>query len=236
MVRLFKIILLSQILAQSMAFAASDKKEDSGATPNFGASGFALLTSNFIDRGLAMTAEGPAINAQLLMHMGSQFKLGFWGSNVSNLNNPDDNVWIRYVGEIKIDFKPNMNFVTYVHDHHYYKSDTRNGLTLGVKVELMRFSGMFELINNYEGTHTGAEYINLGYTHRFKDSLRAAGYVGYTQQKADGINDYIDIKAVGIYQPLPNFHTDLGVTLTSDSGQLNQRGKFGYYLSFNFDF
>lgn len=169
--------------------------------------------------------------------MGSQFKLGFWGSNIRNVTNPDDNFWVKYLGVIVIDFSNNVKTLLTVADNRYYTSQQRNGQTFTADFEIKnKYTAKLELNNNYEGTSQGSQYIAGGYLYKWKGPWLAAIGLGYTNQKSEGINNYLDLKTEAIYQPLPKMQFKFGLTGTSDSAQMNGRGAFTYFLAGDFKF
>lgn len=216
---------------------ASKGKEVSSTKPNFSASGSASLISHFVDHGLSMSNKNPAINAELLLNMGSQFKLGFWGSNIRNVTNPDDNFWVKYIGVIMIDFSKDVKTLLTIADNRFYTSQQRNGQSFKADFEIgSKYTASLEMNNNFEGTSEASQYVSGGYLYKWKGPWLLALALGYTNQKSEGINNYLDLRTEGIYQPLPKMKFKLGLTGTSDSGQLNGRGAFTYYLAGNFEF
>ncbi len=207
---------------------AGKKGEPRGTKPLLTISGRADLTSHFISRGLSMSDNNPALNALFLLHMGSQFKFGIWGSNISQVDNPDDNFWFKFVGEIKIDVNANTTMDLYLHDNRFYKSDIRNGQNLGAKIiGLKKFITTVELSNNLEGSKTASEYVSVGYIHQlpFDAKWIATGTVGFTHSRAAGVYDYIDIRIETSYQAMKYLEGYIGGTITTDWSQLHGRGK-----------
>jgi len=216
------------LLAQAQRPGAGKKGEPRATKPLLTISGRGDLTSHFIFRGLSMSDNNPALNAMFLLHMGSQFKFGIWGSNISQVDNPDDNFWFKFVGEIKIDVNSNTTMDLYLHDNRFYKSDIRNGQNLGARIiGLKKFITTIELSNNLEGSKTASEYLSLGYIHQlpFDDKWLATGTVGFTHSRALGVYDFIDMRIETSYQALKYLDGYIGVTLTSDWSQLHSRGK-----------
>ena len=184
-----------------------------------------------------MSNKNPALNAQLLLNMGSQFKLGFWGSNIRNVTNSDDNFWVQYQGVIVIDFSKDVKSYLTIADNRFYTSQQRNGQSFNANFEIKnKYYLQLDFNNNFEGTGLGSQYINGGYLYKWKGPWLAAGYVGYTVQKTDGVNNYIDVRLEGIYNPLPKMKFKAGITGTSDSGQISGRGAFTYFFSGDFEF
>jgi len=243
MVRKFKFIVLFFVTAFSapLIFAAEkptdkDKGKDLGAIPNYGISGSARLTSNFIERGLSMSDNHPAFNALFLMHLGTQFKFGFWGSNISNLTASDDNLWIKYVAQVFVDFQQSTKMIFYVHEDHYYKSGVRNGHRFGLKIDYARFTTQIESQNNYEGTNASAWYLNTKFNKKYSEKIGVELSAGYTFQNSTIYNNYLDLQGVVFYKPAPTFKTEFGITLPSNTTQFGSRSNLGYFIAVNFDY
>lgn len=226
-------LLLQLFTFGSLAFAADQK--NSGTTPTYMVTGDAKLYTHFIERGLSMSNNNPALNAEFLFNFGSQFKVGFWGSNISNVSQSDDNFWLKYLAEIRVDFSTKSNLRFYIHDNHYYKSDVRNGQEMGVNVDHNNYLFQLAWMNNFEGTHTSAQYLNLGKLFTYRKSMKYGGLAGYTLQTADGYANYFDFKALGIYEINANAIGEIGITMLSNS-QFGSRGDPAYYLAFAFNF
>ena len=230
---LFIFLVFSTSLSYGADKAADSKDKDSGTIPNYGIVGSARLTSNFIDRGLSYSDGHTAFNAAFLMHLGSQFKFGIWGSNISNLTSSEDNLWVKYVGQVFIDFQQNSKMIFYVHDDHFYKSDLRNGQRFGFKVDYSRFTGLYEYNNNYEGTRASSSYINVKFTKKYSDKIGLDLGLGYTFQNSNTYNDYADVSAVAFYKPTTTFRTEIGLTMPSNTTQFGSRSSLGYFIALN---
>ena len=203
------------------------KKDDKGATgtvPTYDVSGFAKLTSNFVDRGLSYSNNGFAMNASFLVNLGSQLRFGFWGSNISKIENDDDNLWVKYVAEVHVDFQQNSKFVFYVHDDHFYKAFTRNGIRYGFRLDYGRFNGLLEWQNNYEGTAASAYYTRVKFNKKYTEKTGLELGAGYTMEYSHRYSNYFDLLATGYYNAFPNGKIELGLTSASTS-QFGSRSK-----------
>lgn len=229
------ILILVFVLSISNAVAApaysagpgDKKKDDKGATgtvPTYDITGFAKLSSNFIDRGLSYSNNGFAMNAAFLVNLGSQLRFGFWGSNISKIENDDDNLWVKYVAEVHVDFQANSKFVFYVHDDHFYKAFTRNGIRYGFRLDYGRFSGLLEWQNNYEGTSASAYYTRIKFNKKYTEKTGLELGAGYTMEYSHRYNNYLDLLATGYYNAFPNGKFELGLTSASTS-QFGSRSK-----------
>ena len=210
-----------------IAIAANDKSP----TPTYKISVDAKLYSQFIDRGLSISDKNPALNASFLFNLGPQFRVGFWGSNISNISSADDNFWFKFMADVRVDFNQNSNLLLYLNDDHFYKSSIRNGQSVGIKVNYFLYTGELEWMNNYQGTHVDADYFNVGKLFDFRQSLRIGGKVGYTLQHSSGLQNYFDLKALGIYEITKNASVEGGATFITNDSQFNGRGDPGFYVS-----
>jgi hypothetical protein len=210
------------------SFANAAEKQGANQ-PTYLISGDAQLLSHFIDRGLSMSDKNPAFTASFLFNLGQQFRFGFWGSNISNVTSSDDNLWLKIVGDIRLDISSTAKIFFYIHDDHYYKSNQRNGQEIGLNLEFPTYFYQVELLNNYQGTKTNGEYLRIG--KKFPLSFGAlTGAVGYSLQHADGYTNYFDLKTTAAYQVTPFFTGEVGITATAGATQFSDRGSTYLYL------
>lgn len=220
------------IISSHLSFAADQK---SAGAPTYKVSVDAKVMSQFIDRGLAISDGNPAMNVSFLYNLGPQFRLGFWGSNISNVTSTDDNFWFKFIADIKVDFSNVASMSFYVHDDHYYKSDIRNGQSVGIKWMWNAYTGELEWMNNYQGTKTAAEYLNVGRLWPFfmcKAGLKA----GYTLQTSETYQNYFDLKGLITYNFSANSTIEGAATMASNEGQFNGRGKPAFYVSLSLSY
>lgn len=218
-----------------MFFIASIAKADQrnyGANPSYLVSGEAQLLSHFIDRGLSFSNDNPAMNASFLFNLGSQLKLGFWGSNISNVSAIDDNFWFKALGEIAIEFSDKFKSRFYISDDHFYKSDIRNGQIAGLDIDYHSYLFKLEWDSNFEGTKTNAEYFNFGRFFVFKKDFKYGGYIGYTNSHASTLSSYFDIRPELQYSVSTNSNAELGASFNSNGSQFGSRGDPAYYVGF----
>lgn len=240
----FVFILSAQIVTAAPVYSAGpgdkdkkkDEKESTGAKPSYDVSGYARLTSNFIDRGLSMSNGGFAMNASFLVNLGSQLKFGFWGSNISKLGNDDDNLWIKYMAEVYVDFQTNSKFVFYVHDDHYYKTQSLNGIRYGFKLDYGRFTGLLEWQNNYEGTGSSAYYTRVKFNKKYTEKTGLELGAGYTMEYSQRYSNYIDLSGTAYYNAFPNGKLEAGLTLPTNTSQFGNRSRLGYFLALQLNY
>lgn len=241
---LFVFMLTSQFVMAAPTYSAGpgdkpkpkEEKDSGGAKPNYDVSGYARLTSNFLDRGLSYSNGGFAMNAAFLVNLGSQFKFGFWGSNISKLGNDDDNLWIKYIAEVFVDFQTNSKFVFYVHDDHYYKTQALNGIRYGFKLDWGRFTGLLEWQNNYEGTSSSAYYTRVKFNKKYTEKTGLELGAGYTMEYSQQYSNYIDVFGTGYLLAFPNGRLEAGMTLPSNTSQFGNRSRLGYFVGLQLNY
>ena len=203
---------------------AADKAAESAKKPTYRFSGDAELLSQFEERGLAITDKNPALTASFLFNMGQQFRVGFWGSNISHLSAVDDNLWLKVLAEVQIDFSRDSIFKMYFHDDHFYKSDIRNGQSVGITYEFASHQTQAEWKSNFEGTKTDSIYVKYGRLFVLYKEIVTGASIGYTLQKSNGYKDYIDFKAFSNYKLSDFFEVNASLTYATNSSQFNGRG------------
>lgn len=219
---------LSLLGIHSLALSA-EKESEKGTKPTYHFSGDAQLLSHFIDRGLSITNGNPALNASFLFNFGQQFRVGFWGSNVSNVTATDDNLWLKFVADVHISFSTDSIFKMYFNDDHYYKSDARNGQSVGFNYDFKSYLTQLEWMSNFQGTKTDAIYLKLGKMFVFYKDILTGVSLGYTSQKSSAYSNYFDLKGFSIDKLSDFFELEAGLTFTTNSSQFNGRGNPAIY-------
>jgi hypothetical protein len=220
----------------STADGEKSPKDGAGATPTYAVSGYARLTSNYLDRGLTYSNGGAAMNATFLVNLGSQFKFGFWGTNISKLKNDDDNLWVKYIAEVLVEFQPNSKFVFYFHDDHFYKTQSMNGLRYGFRLDWSRFSGLLEWQNNYEGTGASSYYIRGRFNKKYSDKGGIELGAGYTNEYSHEYKNYVDMFGTAYFNAIPNGRLEVGMTLPTNTAQFDNRSNPGYFAGLMLSF
>ncbi len=229
LVKLLWVLALICLLFSNVASAQAQKKANPNV-PTYQLFGSAQLLTHFIDKGLSMSNNKPAMNASFLANLGSQFSFGFWGSNISYVQQPDDNFWFRMQGEVKIDFIKKGGLKVYLTDNHFYTSKQRNGQTLGVDVEYDKFVGKIEWMSNLEGTKTNGEYYRFGRIFNYKKGFKIALQGGYTNSRSPYIISFFDFNVEGRYFMNNYANFNGGISMTSNLSQLSGRGQPAIYF------
>lgn len=196
----------------------------------------AKLMSHYIERGLSMSNNNPALNTSFLFNLGAQIRIGFWGSNISNVTNNDDNFWFKILTDAKININQTSYIQFYAQDEHYYKSDLRNGQNIGTKIGFLSYLVELEWMNNFQGTKSDAEYFSVNRYFDITSNFKLAAKVGYTNQHSDTYSNYLDFKGFAIYQLNVNSQFEAGVSAVVDSQQFNHRADPALYVSLNLSY
>lgn len=226
--RLIRYFLISIFAAGSTAFAA--EKVELSNKPTYRFSGDAQLLSHFVDRGLSITDNNPALTASFLFNFGQQFRLGFWGSNISNVTSSDDNLWLKFIADVKIEFSTDSTFLIYLLDDHYYKNNIRNGQSLGMNFDYKSYMSQLEWLRNYQGTGVGAMYLQLGKNFPLYRKILPRVSVGYMVQNSNGYLNYFNLKGTAIYTVTSVFEMESGITAVTNSTQFEGRGDPAFYF------
>lgn len=208
--------------------AQTDKSESAA---DYKITGEAKLTTHFIEKGLSYSDSNPAMSSSFLFNLGTQVKLGVWGSNVSNLNAADDNFWFKILSRIDIEFSDKFFANLVINDNHFYKSNQRNGQNIAFNFNYRDYEFGLEWMSNYEGTRSNGEYIWGGKLFDYKKNFKYGGYAGFTNTHTSGVTSYFDLKALGQYQLNSYTNLEAGLTAVSNSSQFGSRSRPAFYFS-----
>jgi hypothetical protein len=213
-------------------FAFGDDRLKSNLATNQ-ISGDVQLLTQYVERGIGMSDQNPAMNASFLYNLGTQVRMGFWGSNVSNLSASDDNLWLKFLVEFNVLFGSNLKTKFYASDNHFYKSDQRNGQRFGAEFTYFTYFYTLEWMSNFEGSKANAEYIEAGKYFYSGNKIRYGLSVGYTVGHAITTNSYFNLKAVAQYLLNTNTYFEAGATANSNPSAFGKRGDPAVYAAVN---
>lgn len=225
-----KWILIFLLLSSKAAFS-EDRLKSNLATNDI--SGEVLLATQFVERGIGMSDQNPAMNASFLYNLGTQVRMGFWGSNVSSLSAADDNFWLKFMVEFNVLFGTNLNTKFYASDNHFYKSDQRNGQRFGAVFSYFTYFYTFEWMSNFEGSKANAEYLEMGKYFYAGNKIRYGGSVGYTVGHATTTNSYFNVKALIDYMLNTTTYFEAAATVNTNPSAFGKRGDPAVWASVN---
>jgi len=227
----FYILLFVAIFKTPNSLAAEKTDKDTASVANYQLSGNAQLLSHLIVRGLSYSDNNPAMNASFLAHLGTQVKLGFWGSNISNIGAVDDNFWFKVFGKIDIELSDKLSVEVFLHDNHFYKSNERNGQSLGLNFNYRNYEFGLEWMSNFEGSRANAEYFWLGKLIEYRKVYKFGGYAGLSYSHSSSIHSFFDFKVLGQYLLNDHSSAEVGATLNSNSSQFGIRDDPALYVA-----
>ena len=184
--------------------------------------GEALITNNYVDKGITQSDKSWALQSGFGYRMGPQARLGLWGSSIKLPTN-DESVNLRLYFDVRMDFTTYTNLVLRYDFNRYFASDFHNGSIFTLDFQSMGYHILAEMNDNWEGTHTSATWFGFKKEFQIPWSLIFTPTLGYSQLSADGYKNYFDIRAmVGVRAAEVLY--ELGITTTSESSQFQGRG------------
>lgn len=199
------------------------------SSPTFRMTGGANLASNFVEQGLTQTEQDPNLQGEFWFNFGPQFRLGLWGSNVRYDETPTTHFWLKGNADVKVDFSADSNMIIKYSQNKYFKSNDRDGNTIGVHLNLSGYQIIYETDSNWEGTGDSANYVALA-----KDTQMWGDYIwnlhaGYTMPSGD-VSSYFDART-GLGHKLKDIFVNGSVSYATLSGDLKDRGGVQFILS-----
>ena len=190
--------------------------------PTFKASVDAELLSHFVYHGLSQTNKDPCLRGSFWFNMGPQFRLGVSGSN-TNYEGSDIHLWLKFSGDIKVDITSDSNLAIRFSQNQFYRSDTRNGNTIAIDLNLLTYHVIYELESNWDGTRAGSSYFSYQKSYDVFGNWKWGNQIGYAMVKATGYSDYFDVRS-GLGTKLKDIFVEAYLTATSASSQFSGRG------------
>ena len=221
----FLIVVLFALSSMGLCAFAQDSKT-ANTPPTFHMTGSAELLSKWVEHGLAQTDKSPALQGSFWFNFGPQARIGLWGSN-TDYPGEDAHLVLKPTADVKIIFSPNTDFVVSYAQNMYYNSSDRNGNTVGLHLTSFGYRVNYEIMSNWEGTKTSANYFSFGKTFNVFGNWKWDNEAGYSMLKAVGYDNYFDIRSFLGYQ-LGQVFLQGGATGTSTTKQFHGAG--GYYL------
>lgn len=211
-------------LALSFAFISSTSWAQQKPAPenNRKLYGEALITNNYVDKGITQSDKSWALQAGFGYRMGPQARLGLWGSSVKLPTN-DESVNLRLYFDVKMEFTTNTDLILRYDFNRYFQSDVHNGSIFSLDFQSVGYHVLVEMNDNWEGTHTSTTWFGFRKEYSIPWNLVFTPTVGYSQVSAEGYKNYFDIRAPIGYRFAEVLY-ELGVTTTSESSQFAGRG------------
>lgn len=228
-----KLIFIFIFIFSSVAF--SQDQNASQTKPTFRMSGKANLTSNFVEKGLTQTDADPGLQADFWFNFGSQFRMGLWAANVSYENNSGTHFWLKLNADIKIDFSNTSNLIIKYSDNHYFKSNNRDGNTIGIHLDFSGYKILYEIDNNWQGTEDGATYAGIGKDFPIWTNWIWSNQFGYTIPEAEGVKAFFDIRS-GLGKKLKDIFAMGTLTFSDAKGSFKKQGELAAFVSVSVEY
>ena len=227
--------LIFAILFLYLSTAFSQDSSGSQSKPTFRMNGKANLTSNYVEKGLPQTAGDPGLQADFWFNFGSQFRMGLWAANVNYENNAGTHFWLKLNADIRVDFTNTSNLIIKYSDNHYFKSNNRDGNTIGVHLDFSGYKVLYEIDNNWQGTRAAATYAGLGKDFPIWTNWIWANQFGYTIPEADGVKAFFDIRS-GLGKKLKDIFTMATLTYTNATGSFKEQGELAAFVNVSVEY
>lgn len=190
----------------------------------------AEIKTNWVERGITQTDSAPAIHATLGFRW-PQFKVGFFGSNY-RVAPGDDSMNLRAFGAYKFIITSNLDVTARVDLSQYFSAGAANGNVLGLDINIYTYHVDIEQVANWEAT--GDSLMRFGFR---KDFMFGSSWVwgmkfGYNSPAASTVVGYLDFLTSFGYK-LSDMRFDLVASMTSNTTNLNGRGKPAVFLVFS---
>ena len=187
------IVFVTTILTLGLLATDAFAAEGGGTTPTFKMSGDVALLSHYVEYGLSQSDKTPALQGSFWFNLGSQFRLGLWGSN-TNYEHSDDHFNLRFSGDIRVDFTQNNNMVIAYSRSQYYNGGDRNGDLIGVRFNFTDYRVTYDYMSNWEGTKKSSNRFGFGKLTKVFTTWEWDNEAGYNAPGASGINPYFDLR------------------------------------------
>jgi uncharacterized protein (TIGR02001 family) len=219
------------ILLAALPTAAQQKSEAKSDKSNK-LYGEAAVVSNYVDKGVTQSDKGPALQAGFGYQMGTQARLGLWGSNVKYPSG-GENLNLRFYFDVKMDFTSNTNAVFRYDLNRYFQADQHNGAIVGLDFAAFGYHAIFEMNDNWEGLRAGGStWFGFKKEYLWTRGLVFTPQLGYTQTSVTGYTSYFDTR-LGVGYRFADVTYELVHTYNSSSSQFAGRGDMAFLLAVN---
>lgn len=210
------------------------KKTEGDLSASLKMSGNATLVTNYLEHAVSQTNNDPALQGSYLFNLGSQLKLGLWGSNVYYPNEMN-HFNLRLVADIKVNFDQDFDAFFSFSNNHFYKSNSRNGNTLNLFVQAYEYLVGLSQESNWEGTRSTSNHFLFGYLWQLNPKVIWQNNIEYNQISTSGYKSYFDFNSSLIASVNPMI-LKMGLTYNSSANQFDGRGKTYLIFSISTDF
>lgn len=189
----------------------------------------AEIATNWIDNGITQTDSTPSIHATV-GYKWPQFKTGLFGSNF-RASPSGDSSNLRGFGAYKFIITNNIDFTGRLDLSRYFSAGDANGTRFSIDVNMYQYHVDIEQIENWEATGDAALHFGFHKDFQLQQFIWSLKF-GYDIPNAATVTSYFDfLTSIGYKHQEMKF--DLVLSATSNSTQLNARGKPAVFLVFS---
>lgn len=196
--------------------------------------GEATIVNNYVDKGLTQSDKTWALQAGFGYQMGSQARIGLWGSSVKLPSN-SENLNLRLYFDVKMDFTSNTALTIRYDFNRYFQSDVHNGNLLGLDFLAFGYHIYMQQDSNWEGTSSAATWYGFAKEYSLPYSLIFTPKVGYNQLTSTDYSNYFDGRLTLGYKFADVLYSAT-VTYNSGASQFSGRGDMAFLFGLDVKF
>jgi uncharacterized protein (TIGR02001 family) len=220
----------SLLFAVALSFISSfaPAQEEKKSVASFHMTGDLALMTNYIERGLTQTNKDPALQGAVSFNFGPQFKMGLWGSNVNFQSS--EHFLLKANAELMVPISAATEVDFGYNNNKYFKTDTRDGGTMYLKILYSQFRFQYISESNWEGTGDAASSYVFGMISDINSSWKWDNEVAYSMLTTNALSNYFDVRTSALYRGGNSIDYNISLSATSDPGQFNGQGDIAIFV------
>jgi uncharacterized protein (TIGR02001 family) len=209
-----------------IALTANAQKRDDAGGGSRKIYGEATIFNNYVDKGVTQSDKNWALQSGFGYQMGSQARIGLWGSSIKLPTN-SENLNLRFYFDVKMDFTTNSSLTIRYDFDRYFQSDIHNGTILGMDFSTFGYHVMVEQTSNWEATGSPTTWYGFSKDYNIPWSMILSPKLGYSQISASGYNNYFDGRLTLGYK-FADVLYQMAMTYNSEASQFAGRGDMAF--------
>jgi uncharacterized protein (TIGR02001 family) len=222
------VVVITTAIAFGLFSPSAQAQEEKKPVASFHMTGDLVLMSNYIERGLTQTNKDPALQGAVSFNFGPQFKMGLWGSNVNFQSS--EHFLLKAEAELMVPISPTTEVDFGYHNNKYFKTDTRDGSTMYLKILYSQFRFQYTSESNWEGTGDAATAYSFGMISDINANWKWDNEVGYSMLTTRNFANYFDVRTSALYRGSNSIDYNISLSATSDPGQFNGQGDIAVFV------
>jgi uncharacterized protein (TIGR02001 family) len=224
MERFFNIFIVTTLVTATV-FAQQKSNVKSDGKKIYGE---ANVVSNYVENGVSQSNKSWAIQSGFGYKMGTQARVGLWGSSV-NYPGGSESVNLRPYFDVIIEFTPNSSAILKYELNRYFSSSNRDGAIFSLDLNIFNYHVLAHTNDNWEGTGNSSSRFGFQKEFPLAWSLILSAAAGYNQISAEGYNNYFDTR-LGLGYKMGDGIFELVNTYNSSASQFNGRGDLAFFI------